>query len=230
MAAAVARHPARFVGFFMLDPSAPDAPARATRAVAQLGLRGICLFPAMHQVPLDDERVGKSWKWPPRNPGVAVFVHCGVLTVGVRRRLGLPSRFDLRLGDPRAVARLALAFPQVPFIIPHFGAGTLQDVLMAADVCPNSTWTRRAPTAGRDTPQASRYRRSSRPPWLCSVQAGPVRHRLVVFSARVAAGRLRGTEANRRCAGNGRRGRRAHLRGQLRRLVQSAGEAVTGSR
>ena len=137
VAAAVARHPARFVGFFMLDPSAPDAAARATRAVAQLGLKGICLFPAMHQVPLEDDRVGAVVDVAAANPGVAVFVHCGVLTVGVRRKLGLPSRFDLRLGDPRAVARLALAFPQVPFIIPHFGAGTLRDVLMAADVCPN---------------------------------------------------------------------------------------------
>ena len=121
--------------------------------MAQLGLKGICLFPAMHQVPLDDARVGAIVEVAAANPGVAVFVHCGVLTVGVRRKLGLPSRFDLRLGDPRAVARLALTFPKVPFIIPHFGAGTLQDVLMAADLCPNlhvdtsssNNWTRYTP-------------------------------------------------------------------------------------
>jgi predicted TIM-barrel fold metal-dependent hydrolase len=64
-------------------------------------------------------------------------VHCGVLSVGVRKRLGLPSRFDLRLGDPLNVARLALAFPQLPFIIPHFGAGLLRETLMAADACAN---------------------------------------------------------------------------------------------
>jgi nicotinate-nucleotide--dimethylbenzimidazole phosphoribosyltransferase len=34
----------------------------------------------------------------------AVFVHCGLLSVGVRKKLGLPSPFDLRLGDPLAVA------------------------------------------------------------------------------------------------------------------------------
>jgi hypothetical protein len=107
----------------------------------------------MHQVPLDDERVGEVVEVAAANPGIAVFVHCGVLSVGVRRKLGLPSRFDLRLGDPRSVARLALAFPQVPFIIPHFGAGTLREVLMAADVCPNlhvdtsssNNWTRYTP-------------------------------------------------------------------------------------
>jgi predicted TIM-barrel fold metal-dependent hydrolase len=66
-----------------------------------------------------------------------VFVHCGALSVGVRRALGLPSPFDLRLGDPLAVARLASAFPAVPFIVPHFGAGLLREALMAAEACPN---------------------------------------------------------------------------------------------
>jgi predicted TIM-barrel fold metal-dependent hydrolase len=28
-------------------------------------------------------------------------------------------------------------FPQVPFIIPHFGAGMFREALMAADTCPN---------------------------------------------------------------------------------------------
>ena len=137
VAAAVARHPSRIVGFFMLDASAGDAADRARRAVGDLGLRGICLFPAMSHVPLDDERVLRVVEVAAAHPGTAVFVHCGVLTVGVRRKLKLQSRFDLRLGQPLAVSRLALAFPQVPFIIPHFGAGLLREALMAADVCPN---------------------------------------------------------------------------------------------
>jgi predicted TIM-barrel fold metal-dependent hydrolase len=137
VAAAVAKHPERFVGFFMLDPSSPDPVARTRRAIAELGLRGICLFPAMHHVPLEDDRVQQVVEVAAAHPGVAVFVHCGVLSVGVRRKLGLPSRFNLRLGDPLAVARLALTAPQVPFIIPHFGAGLLRETLMAADIAPN---------------------------------------------------------------------------------------------
>jgi predicted TIM-barrel fold metal-dependent hydrolase len=137
VAAAVAKHPDRFVGFFMLDPSSPEPVARARRAVGDLGLRGICLFPAMHHVPLHDERVQQIVDVAASRPGAAVFVHCGVLSVGVRRKLALPSRFDLRLGDPLAVARLAMTAPQVPFIIPHFGAGMLRETLMAAEACPN---------------------------------------------------------------------------------------------
>src|SRR4029077_3999805 len=39
VAAAVARHPARFVGFFMVDPTQPDAPAAAAAALATDALR-----------------------------------------------------------------------------------------------------------------------------------------------------------------------------------------------
>jgi predicted TIM-barrel fold metal-dependent hydrolase len=91
----------------------------------------------MNHVPLDDGRVQQVIEVAAARPGVAVFVHCGVLSVGVRRKLGLPSPFDLRLGDPLAVARLALAHPNLPFIIPHLGAGMLREALMAADTCAN---------------------------------------------------------------------------------------------
>jgi uncharacterized protein len=137
VAAAAARHPDRFVGFFMLDPSADDAVARSIRATRELGLRGICLFPAMHHVPLDDERVQAVVEVARDTPGTVVFVHCGMLSIGVRKKLGLPSRFALKLGDPLGVAKLAATFPSVPFVIPHFGAGMLREALMAADACPN---------------------------------------------------------------------------------------------
>jgi len=136
VAAAVSKHPQRFVGFFMLDPAASDPVARTKRALGELGLRGVCLFPAMHHVPLHDDRIHQIVSVAASH-GAAVFVHCGVLSVGVRKKLGLPSRFDLRLGDPLGVAKLAQAFPQVTFIIPHFGAGFFRETLMAADACSN---------------------------------------------------------------------------------------------
>ena len=134
---AVARHPSRLVGFFMLDPAASDAPQRTHAALSGPGMRGVCLFPAMHHVPLHDDRTIEVVGAAAAFPGAVVFVHCGVLSVGVRKKLGLPSRFDLRLGDPLAVSRLAATFPRTPFIVPHFGAGLMREALMAADVCPN---------------------------------------------------------------------------------------------
>jgi predicted TIM-barrel fold metal-dependent hydrolase len=159
VATAIARYPDRLVGFFMLDPSAPDAVDRTRRAIEGFGLRGLCLFPAMNHVPLTDARVQHVVEVAAAHPGTAVFVHCGVLSVGVRRKLGLPSRFDLRLGDPLGVARLALAFPSLPFIIPHFGAGMFREALMAADTCANihldtsssNSWIRYTPSLTLDT-------------------------------------------------------------------------------
>jgi predicted TIM-barrel fold metal-dependent hydrolase len=136
VAAAVARHPSRFVGFFFLNPLAADAGDRARRAYSQSGLRCACLFPAMHRYRLDDERVGAIVRIASERRG-AVFVHCGVLSVGVRKKLGIPSRFDVRNGDPLAVAALAANWPDVPFIIPHFGAGMLREALMAMDLASN---------------------------------------------------------------------------------------------
>jgi predicted TIM-barrel fold metal-dependent hydrolase len=134
--AAVAKHPTRFVGYFMVNPNSADALARTHAAVYAQRLRCLCLFPAMHHTALDDERVRKVID-AAVGGDARVFVHCGQLTVGVRKALGLPSAFDIRLGDPLEVARLANAYPSVPFIVPHFGAGFLREALIAADMCPN---------------------------------------------------------------------------------------------
>jgi uncharacterized protein len=137
LAQAVARHPSRIVGFFMLDPTAADAASRTERALDHLGLRAICLFPAMHRFALYDPRVRDIVHAVARRPGTAVFVHCGALSVGVRKKLGLSSPFDVRYGNPLDLHALAADFPSVPFIIPHFGAGLFREALLVADLTPN---------------------------------------------------------------------------------------------
>jgi len=135
VATAVTRHPGRFVGFFALDASAPDAAERAERAFGALGLRCACLFPAMHRYRLDDPRVGAVFEIAAAHRGT-IFAHCGYLSIGARTRLGLASPFDLRLGDPLTLAAMAARFPSVPVIVPHFGAGFFREALMAAEICP----------------------------------------------------------------------------------------------
>jgi predicted TIM-barrel fold metal-dependent hydrolase len=51
--------------------------------------------------------------------------------------LGLPSRFEIRYGNPLDLHPLAAEHSHVPFIVPHFGAGFLREALMVADLCPN---------------------------------------------------------------------------------------------
>lgn len=133
---AIARHPSRLVGFFMLDPTREEALAYAKRALDN-GLRTICLFPAMHQYALHDERVGRVFELAALRPGTSVFAHCGALSVGIRKKLGLPSAFDIRFGNPLDLHGVALRFPTVNIVIPHFGAGMLREALMVASLCPN---------------------------------------------------------------------------------------------
>lgn len=140
VAAAVRRHPTRFVGFFMVDPTQAGAAERVRRAIAEDGLKCPCLFPAMHQYRLDAPEVLEIFRLTAAHRAThhtAIFVHCGVLSVGVRKKLGLPSRFDIRLGQPLDLLKAAHQHPELPIIVPHFGAGFFREALMAADVCSN---------------------------------------------------------------------------------------------
>ena len=129
VAAAIAACPGRFYAYAMVNPLSEHA------SIAP-GLRSICLFPAMHRYSLHDPRV-EALLQEATERRCAVFVHCGVLTVGIRKKLGLPSPFDMRFSNPLDLHAVALRFPQVPFIVPHFGAGYFREALMLADLCPN---------------------------------------------------------------------------------------------
>ncbi len=111
---------------------------------------GIFLFPAMHRYSLHDDRAKAVIA-----QAKLVYVHCGVLSVGFRKKLGLPCPFDIRYSNPIDLHAIALEFPNVNFVIPHFGAGYFREALMVADLCPNvyldtsssNSWLRYQPAA-----------------------------------------------------------------------------------
>jgi predicted TIM-barrel fold metal-dependent hydrolase len=135
-AAAVAAYPERFFGYFMVDPLQADAADRVNAAATNPHLHCMCLFPAMHTFSIADPRLVPLFETA-SDRGLAVFVHCGAISVGVRRLLGLPSQFDMRFSNPLDLHPVALHFPRVRFIVPHFGAGMFREALMLADLCPN---------------------------------------------------------------------------------------------
>ncbi|HLI83042.1 MAG TPA: amidohydrolase family protein [Bryobacteraceae bacterium] len=126
---AAAACPGRFLAYAMINPLA-EAPEAAR------GLDAICLFPAMHGYFIHDARVEPFFEQAAA-AGMLVFVHCGVLTVGVRKKLGLPSLFDMRYSNPIDLHGVALRHSRVRFVVPHFGAGYFREALMLADLCPN---------------------------------------------------------------------------------------------
>lgn len=137
VAAAVNSYPKRFYGYFMVNPTVTDSARDVERALGAALLQGICLFPAMHRYSMHDERVRPIVELAAARPGTVVFVHCGVLTVGIRKRLALPSPFDMRFSNPLDVHGVAARYPNLPFVIPHFGAGFFREALMLCDLCPN---------------------------------------------------------------------------------------------
>jgi predicted TIM-barrel fold metal-dependent hydrolase len=136
VAAAVAAFPDRFHGYFLFDATAADAVERATRAAADPHLHCLCLFPAMHRYSVNDARLEPVFEIAQAHH-LAVFVHCGVLSVGVRKKLGLASPYDMRYSNPVDLHPVANRFPDLRFVVPHFGAGMFREALMLASLCPN---------------------------------------------------------------------------------------------
>jgi uncharacterized protein len=135
--AAVDRHPGRFYGYMMVNPVAPAAQEQVEAALASGHVHALCFFPAMHRYSIQDDRVSALLELVAARPRTAAFVHCGALSVGVRKALGLPSPFDMKFSNPIDLHAVALRFPQLPFLVPHFGAGYLREALMLCDLCPN---------------------------------------------------------------------------------------------
>lgn len=136
VAAAASAYPERFIPYFMLNPGAPDALDRARRAFRDLKLRGVCFFPAMHHFHLWEKDLRPILEVVASHRGIA-FVHCGILKVGVRDKLGLPSPFDIRFANPLDVGGVARTFDSISFVIPHFGCGFFRELLLVASECAN---------------------------------------------------------------------------------------------
>ena len=135
--AAVQKFPQRFYGYAMVNPLAPQAVGQTQAALATGHVHCLCFFPAMHRFSMQDDSVTALLDVAAARPRTAVFVHCGVLSVGVRKRLGLSSHFDMRYSNPIDLHAVALRYPALRFIVPHFGAGYLREALMLCDLCPN---------------------------------------------------------------------------------------------
>lgn len=136
VATAVRAFPERIIGYLMLDPAQPNAPELVREGVQRYGLKGVTLFPAMHHFHASDERLYPLYQ-AATDLKIPVFVHFGVLKIGIRDKLGLPNIFDLRYADPIDLHKAAIDFPGLNFIIPHFGCGYFREALMLGAQAPN---------------------------------------------------------------------------------------------
>lgn len=126
----------RLVGYVMVNPDLENALLMLERAVEEYGFRGLALFPGMFHFSVDSDEVKPLLQFANEH-SLNVFVHCGVIKVGFRTKLGLPSPFDGTRCNPMALQKSAAEHPNATFIIPHLGSGYFSELLMLADMSPN---------------------------------------------------------------------------------------------
>ena len=135
VAEAAASSGGRISAMALVNPRAEGAPERVAELLER-GFRGILTFPAMHHFHPGGEELRAVLAVLGERRAVC-YVHCGLLIVKLRDLLGLPRQYDLSYANPLGVIPAANAFPQVPFVIPHFGAGFFREALLAGAQCQN---------------------------------------------------------------------------------------------
>ena len=128
LAGVVRRHPDRFIGYahHQLEPGAGN---ELRRAVDELGLKGYKLLGPTTPLPFEDPSVRDVWEFCAERR-LPVLIHFGFLGRGG----GVVSHPRM---SPLSLFDVARDFPEIPFIVPHFGAGYWQDLLALCWSLPN---------------------------------------------------------------------------------------------
>ncbi len=130
MTALVERGTGRFLGMAaMADPFAPGAAQEFEAAVTGGGLRGLKLFAPLASSRMDDPAADPVWDVASRHnvPVLIHFGHCGSAG-GIAQNA---------FSNPASLERAAKMYPEVTFVIPHFGIQHVQEVLFLMWACPN---------------------------------------------------------------------------------------------
>lgn len=123
----VDRDPARFIGFGGIDPTEPGAQREVTRALDELGLRGINIQPWASGMKPDDPDC--LWVFEScAERGVPITVHTG---------MSLASSRPMELGYPGNLDRLAARFPDLVIVLNHGGWPWLDEAIAVAWRHPN---------------------------------------------------------------------------------------------
>ncbi len=129
LAQIISWYPDRFVGFAHHNPFEPDAVAQLEHAVSNLGLRGYKLLAPMIEQPIEDESIWPVWE-KCAELDIPVLIHFGIQgSAG-----GIAWHENI---NPFKLHNIAKAFPDVTFVIPHFGCAWERETLQLCWACPN---------------------------------------------------------------------------------------------
>jgi uncharacterized protein len=129
LASIVARYPDKFIGFAHHYPFADDAADELRRAVTELGLKGYKLLAPMLDRPIEDEAAYPVWEMC-AELDIPVLVHFGIQGGGG----GIAWHENI---NPLKLHNVAKDFPDVNFVIPHFGCAWIRETLQLCWACRN---------------------------------------------------------------------------------------------
>jgi predicted TIM-barrel fold metal-dependent hydrolase len=131
LAELVARCPGKFYGFASHDPAQVGAADELRRAVEEYGLIGYKLVaPRMTVSAWDDPALAPVWKYCAQRR-LPVMIHFGPYGTGGSLLVHHP------LINPLTLFPVAARYPEIPFIIPHFGCNYWGELLQLMWSCPN---------------------------------------------------------------------------------------------
>jgi predicted TIM-barrel fold metal-dependent hydrolase len=129
LAKIIARHPDKFVGFAHHYPFAVDAADELKRAVTQLGLKGYKLLAPNIDRPIEDEAAYPVWEMC-AELDIPVLIHFGIQGGGG----GIAWHENI---NPLKLYNIARDFPEVNFVVPHFGCAWIRETLQLCRACAN---------------------------------------------------------------------------------------------
>jgi len=102
-----------------VNPSEDDALVKLKKEI-KAGMSGVKLYPSGAGFDVGDAKCYSIYEYCEKNK-LAVVIHFGV---------SIGRGADLRFGNPVMLSRVVRDFPNVNFVIAHFGAGYFREVLM----------------------------------------------------------------------------------------------------
>jgi len=136
VAAAARESGGRLLPYALINPTDSAAAGFAEKALGNMGFRGLLTFPAMHHFHVGDPLFTPILDALRRHKA-PVIVHCGILRVKLRDLFGIPRPYDLSYANPLDIVPAAQRYPDVTFVVPHFGGGFLHELLMVGKQCEN---------------------------------------------------------------------------------------------
>lgn len=119
----------RFIGFAHHNPFNQDAPQELEKCILEYGFKGYKILAPVLTRSLNDESLAGLWEVCEKYR-IPVLIHFGVLGGGG----GIANAVNI---NPLVLHDVARSYPDIPFVIPHFGCCYPGELLQLCWVCSN---------------------------------------------------------------------------------------------